>query len=104
MLTTSQRQFDFTNPTPARTPVIVDGSTFDRKQDAKRLTSLHHRVLEYMLSHGEYRTLAQIRGACGGSENGIAARLRAYRLPQHGGYRMDCERDKGGLYRYRVRR
>lgn len=82
----------------------VKGETYDEKLDGPRLLSLHHVVFDLM-KDGEWRTLADIRAIIGrGSEGGIHARLRAYRLPEWGGHELKRERVAGqkGLFRYRL--
>lgn len=87
--------------------LIFDGNTFDRKRDAKRLTGLLLRVRDYMLSHEDWRTLSQIRDACGGSEASCSARIRDLRKPHYqtdGPLVVDAVCKQRGLWYYRVKR
>lgn len=88
-------------------PPSFDGATYRPEHDQERLSGQLGRVLEYMLGHGGWRTIAQIASVVGGSESGVSARLRDLRKPKFGGYRVDRKPlggEKRGLYVYRVRR
>jgi hypothetical protein len=52
-----------------------DGATYDRAQDHARLTNQLALVRDYMLRHGEWRTLREIHAATGAPEASISARL-----------------------------
>jgi hypothetical protein len=79
-----------------------DGESFSLAKDGIRLTGQLARVWDLM-ADGEWRTLEEIAARAGGSEGGVAARLRDLRKPRFGGFRVDRERVKdSGLYRYRV--
>lgn len=89
-------------PTPV-TP-IFDGVTVDPALDQERLARLLDRVRDFM-ADGQWRTLAQIKAECGGSEAGISARLRDLRKPQFGGHTVEHRRKgdpKDGLWEYRL--
>jgi hypothetical protein len=73
-------------------------STLD-PEDLPRIASLLRRVQDLM-SDGAWRSLAQIRDACGGSETSVSARLRDLRRPEHGGFAVLRQRRPSGLYLY----
>jgi hypothetical protein len=80
----------------------MHGSTFSPELDGPRLQSLLERVKLFML-RGEWRTLAEIQRACGGSEASCSARLRELRND----YKYTVERrrvgdPKAGLFAYRL--
>ena len=83
---------------------LFDGETYDPIEDHDRLATLLERVRLLMLD-GNWRTLAAISLAAGGTEASVSARLRDLRKPSGGSYLVDRERVKGarGLFRYRVR-
>jgi len=84
---------------------IFDGETFNRTQDAERLTTLLHRVREWMLFHGAWKTLGEIQANCGGSEASVSARLRDLRKPHYGELIVERRRvGTTGLWEYRVRK
>jgi DNA-binding CsgD family transcriptional regulator len=74
------------------------GSTFVAERDGPRLKTLYTRVRQFMAS-GEWRTLAEIAAACGGSEASVSARLREMR---DRGHTVDRVYVKRGLHRYRL--
>lgn len=79
-----------------------DGATFEPAADGARLAGQLERVLALMRD-GEWRTLAEIAAAVGGSEAGVSARLRDLRKPRFGRFWVDRDRRSGGLFVYRVR-
>jgi len=78
-----------------------DGRTFSPAQDGSRLTSQLRQVRE-CLSNGDWWTLTALAAVAGGSESGVSARLRDLRKPRFGGYVIERERRKGGLWCYRL--
>jgi hypothetical protein len=84
-----------------KTNFHADGSTYDPALDKQRLGSLQSRVEAYMLRSG-WRTLAEIREACGGSEASVSARVRDMRKSRNGGFTVERRRGHGGLWLYRV--
>lgn len=72
-------------------------------EDLARLSSHLKRIEAYMLSHGDWKTFAQIRAMCGGSEAGISARLRDLRRPEFGNYTVERRHVKNGLHQYRIK-
>jgi hypothetical protein len=89
---------------PGNRIVLFDGETFDAARDENRLTTQLEAVKALMLPDGQYRTLAEIAAATGGSEAGVSARLRDLRKPRFGSYRVERRRVPGaaGLHEYRV--
>jgi hypothetical protein len=81
-----------------------DGVTYDRAQDHARLTNQLALVRDYMLRHGEWRTLREIHAATGVEMPSASARLRDLRKSKFGAYAVERERVSKGLYRYRVTR
>ncbi len=75
-----------------------------RPDDTARLGRQLEAVRALMLD-GAWRTHRQIVEHVGGSENGVAARLRDLRKKRFGGYDVDRRRVAGtlGLFEYRVR-
>lgn len=80
-----------------------DGATFEPKHDQKRLTGQQKRVMDLM-ADGRWRTLAEIREVCGGSEAGISARLRDCRKKPNGEHTVNSRRvaPGSGLYEYQL--
>lgn len=82
-------------------PVILgnrDGETFDAKCDGKRLNKQAADVFSYM-SHGQWRTLADITEATGHPEASVSARLRDLRKV---GYTVERKYIACGQWQYRV--
>lgn len=80
---------------------VFDGETFTPELDAERLTTQLLKV-KALMRDGQWRTLAQIAKAVGGSEAGVSARLRDLRKPRNGAMNVERERVADGLWRYRV--
>jgi hypothetical protein len=78
-----------------------DGETFDRPRDLSRLNAQARDVFHYM-SHGEWRTLADISANTGHPEASVSARLRDLRKPTLGGFTVERRYIARGLYQYRV--
>ena len=81
------------------------GTTYEAQHDELRLTSQYERILNWMLDHGEFRTLREIVEACGGTESSASARLRDFRKPVNGGYRVErrrCGIPAEGIFEYQV--
>lgn len=78
-----------------------DGQTFDRARDGVRLNAQAQAVFSYM-SHGQWRTLADIAAATGHPEASVSARLRDFRKPSMGGYTVERRYIANGLYQYRL--
>lgn len=59
----------------------------------------------HLMRDGHWRTLPEIRRYCGGMETALSARLRDFRKPAFGGYRVDCRvrgRKGSHLFEYRL--
>lgn len=82
--------------------VKFDGDTYDAKQDGPRLSGQLDRVRDLM-ADGDWRTLAEIATAVGGSEAGVSARLRDLRKDRFGGHVVERKRIDGGLWAYRLK-
>lgn len=85
---------------PPRAP--FDGVTIQQdNEDPERL----HRQLTAVLNlmrDGQYRTLAEIHAAVGGSEAGVSARLRDLRKGKFGAHEVQRRHRKKRLFEYRV--
>ena len=83
-------------------PLRFDGRTLG-PGDEDRLTGQALRVWRVMRD-GEWRSLADIKIACGGhdSEAAISARLRDFRKPRFGGHVVERKHLGNGLWVYRV--
>ena len=83
---------------------VFDGVTYDPALDADRLRILLGRVYAFMRD-GEWRTLAEIAAACGGTEASVSARLRDLRKERFGAYAVERRRvgqPDRGLFEYRL--
>ena len=80
-----------------------DGETYVPALDRERLKSQLERV-KALMSDGRWRTYAQIREVCGGTENSVSARCRDFRKPKFGGHTLLRRRveDVPGLHEYRL--
>lgn len=78
------------------------GCTFDRARDGKRLDGQAGDVFHFM-SDGEWHTLSEISSSTGHPEASVSARLRDLRNPKLGGFTVDREHVRKGLWRYRLR-
>lgn len=81
------------------------GLAYNPKLDGERIQKQQDRVREWMLAHGGWGTLAEIRDALGYSDASISAQLRHLRKPQFGSYRVEKRRrNRRGTWEYRVLR
>lgn len=79
------------------------GAAFDEALDGERIRKQRDRVRDWMLGHGEWRTLAEIREALRFADSSISAQLRHLRKPRFGSYRVEKRRrDGSGTWEYRV--
>ena len=78
------------------------GETFDRARDGARLNGQSQDVYRFM-SDGKWHTLAEISEATGHPEASVSARIRDLRKPSLGGFTVEREFVRRGLWRYRVR-
>lgn len=87
------------------TPPVVfgdrDGSSFSRGRDLSRLNAQMADVYRYM-SHGEWRTLADIATNTGHPEASVSARLRDLRKDKFGGFNVERRYIACGQYQYRL--
>jgi biotin operon repressor len=70
-------------------------------EDRERLNTQLWRVYRLMRAGG-WHTLAEIARAVGGSETGVAARVRDLRKTRFGGHQIERRRVAGGLWEYRL--
>jgi hypothetical protein len=84
-----------------RTRPDFDGATYDPQQDHTRLTGQLDRV-RALLSDGKWRTLPDIHRLCGGSTQGVSARIRDLRKQKFGANTVEHRRITGGLWEYRM--
>jgi hypothetical protein len=80
------------------------GTTYEPSKDHKRLAKQFIAVRDYMLGHGEWRTLAQLSAALGYPEASVSARLRDLRRERFGGFTVERMRVGTATFRYRVRK
>lgn len=78
------------------------GETYVEKRDRKRLDTQSQDVFRFM-SDGKWHTLAEISEATGHPEASVSARIRDLRKPSLGGFTVEREFVRRGLWRYRVR-
>jgi hypothetical protein len=81
-----------------------DGAGVLSKADDSRLSKQHETIRDFMLGHGEWKTLGEIATALDYPEASVSAQLRHLRKGRFGGYFVDREHVGNGLFRYRVRR
>jgi hypothetical protein len=85
-----------------------DGSTYDRKRDHPRLSSLLSCVQEIM-SDGMWRSLDEIQNTLkirfdkNSSEASVSARLRDLRKEKFGSHNIERRYDEDGLWEYRMK-
>lgn len=94
-------QLDLMEWVPPKIHGDRDGETFDAKRDGKRLNAQAAAVFSYM-SHGKWRTLADIAANTGHPEASVSARLRDLRKPALGGYTIERRYIANGLWQYRL--
>lgn len=80
---------------------IFDGATYSEQRDLIRLTGQWLRVFNLM-QDGRWRTLLAIKTICGGSESGVAARLRDFRKAKWGSHTVNRRYVENGLYEYQL--
>lgn len=83
---------------------MIHGATFDPTLDGPRLERLHDRVLHHMTERvrGQWQTYKEIQQFTGGSESGIAARLRAFRSDGYIVLRRRRGEPTSGLHEFKV--
>ena len=77
------------------------GADYVPERDNPRLTGQLLRIWDVVKS-GRWKTLSEISAKTGDPEASISAQLRHLRKPRFGGYEVEREMVKDGLYRYRV--
>ena len=78
-----------------------DGATYVHDRDSARLGDQMLAVLSVM-SDGKWRTLADIASETNAPEASVSARLRDLRKPRFGGYTVNREYIRRGLYQYQL--
>lgn len=97
--------FDGVKEREPNTSAQFGGVTFSVQHDGPRLAHQLDTVRDYMLSHGDWRTLNEVSEALGFPPASVSARLRDLRKKNFGGYRVERRRrgePKAGLFEYRV--
>lgn len=77
------------------------GATYDRDRDHERLGKQALEVWA-VLQDREWHTLSSISAATGHPEASVSARIRDLRKPKFGGYEVEREFVRRGLWRYRI--
>jgi hypothetical protein len=74
-------------------------------EDEQKLRRNTDAIRELLVGHpGQWFSVAEIRRACKLSpDTEVTARLRDLRKPRWGAWAIDCERQRDGVYRYRLR-
>lgn len=78
-----------------------DGATYDHARDSVRLGEQMLAVLSIM-SDGNWRTLADLAREANAPEASVSARLRDLRKARFGGYQVNREFVRRGLFRYQL--
>lgn len=79
------------------------GPAYDKHLDGPRLRRQHEAIRDWMLAHGSWRTLVEMRESLGYPESSISAQLRHLRKPQFGSYVVEKRRrHASGTWEYRV--
>jgi hypothetical protein len=81
--------------------MYFDGATYEHPRDGARLGDQMLAVLSVM-SDGNWRTLADIASETNAPEASVSARLRDLRKPRFGGYTVNREFLRRGLFRYQL--
>lgn len=80
---------------------MFDGESYLPLWDERRLSTLLGRVYAALRS-GEWRTLAELSAACGGSTASVSARIRDLRKERFGGHVIERKRVGDGVFAYRL--
>lgn len=83
-------------------PLAFDGQTYNPRRDFSRLNAQAKRVAE-IIDDGKWHTLADISRVTGDPEASVSARLRDLRKEQNGGFIVEREHVRRGLWRYRLK-
>lgn len=78
-----------------------DGITYSPAADSQRLTRQLDIVRDTLLDH-QWHTLADLAVRSGGSETSASARIRDLRKARFGGYLVERQRVRSGLWEYRI--
>ena len=78
-----------------------DGKTYQPKRDKDRLAA-QLQLVRRCMADGRWRTLAQIETLTEAPQASISARLRDLRKPKFGGYLVERQYVKDGIWEYRV--
>lgn len=81
--------------------MYFDGNTYSHERDSARLGEQMMAVLSVM-ADGKWRTLAAIASETNAPEASVSARLRDLRKPRFGGYTVNREYVRRGLYQYQL--
>jgi hypothetical protein len=98
------RQFGFDWEPAGERIIPAKGRTYDAELDGERIQRKRNKVFELMKDQA-WRTLPEIQKLIGGSENGIAARLRECRQERFGSHIVNSRRrgnKKSGLWEYQL--
>ena len=79
-----------------------DGKTFVAAKDEKRLNRQAQLVWDFMMSDGQWHTLAEISRATGAPEASASARLRDCRKIRFGMNTVERRRRSEGTHEYRL--
>ncbi len=79
-----------------------NGDGYDPKRDDQRLLSQLDNIRNYMLGHGEFRTLQEIADDTGYPHASVSAQLRHLTTAKHGGYIKNRIYCGGGLFQYQI--
>ncbi len=80
---------------------LFGGDTYDPEQDKDRLLTVLGRVRDVMFD-GQWHTLDELVGRCGGSNASVSARIRDLRKKRFGSYIVERRRVHNGLWAYRL--
>ena len=78
------------------------GDDYTPKRDDPRLLSQLETIRDYMLGHGQFRTLQEIANATQYPHASVSAQLRHLTRPKHGGYIKNRIYCGDGLYAYQI--
>jgi len=81
---------------------LFAGDDYLPKRDDQRLLSQMDTIRNYMLGHGQFRTLQEIADATGYPHASVSAQLRHLTTAKHGGYIKNRIYCGGGIYMYQI--
>lgn len=94
-----QQQGLFTNKPKAP---HFDGPDYVPKNDQKRLTNQLASIRDYMIGHGQFRTLQEIADTLQFPENSVSANLRHLRKARFGAFTVNRRKRSFNLNEYQV--